>query len=148
MTYDPPSQRRSATGSAKRPCVAVIEDDGALLSALRFSLEAEGYDVRTFSNQIDVLAHQDAVHGIACLITDYRLTPLNGLELLALLQSRGMTAPPILVTSNPDEDCRREAARLGVPIVEKPLLTDALSRLVGELVGLGRTRLSGAGVHC
>ncbi|HVY33194.1 MAG TPA: response regulator [Caulobacteraceae bacterium] len=128
------SHRRLVREPVKRPCVAVVEDDGALLSALRFSLEAEGYEVRTFANQIDLLAHQDAVHGIACLIVDYRLNPLNGLELFVLLQSRGMTAPAILVTSNPDEECRREAARLGVPIVEKPLLTDALSRLVAQLV--------------
>jgi len=38
------------------------------------------------------------------------------------------------VTSHPDEECRRGARALGVKIVEKPLLSDDLSRLIGELV--------------
>jgi FixJ family two-component response regulator len=114
--------------------VVVVEDDAALLSALQFSLEAEGYDVRAFSNQIDVLTGQDIVSNASCLVVDFRLKPLDGLELFALLQSRGLKAPAILITSNPDEQCLTDAARLGVPIVEKPLLTDALSRQIGALI--------------
>jgi two-component system response regulator FixJ len=134
MTDGTPPHLRFAPEPRQRPCLAVMEDDRALLGALQFSLEAEGYDVRPFYNQIDLLAYPEVLHGVACLIVDYRLSPLDGLELFAVLQSRGMKAPAILVTSNPDEDCRREALRLGVPIVEKPLLTDALSRQVRALV--------------
>lgn len=129
-----PSPLRYAPEITDRPCVVVVEDDAALLSALQFSLEAEGYDVRAFANQIDVLNGQDIVSNASCLVVDYRLKPLDGLELLSLLQSRGLKAPAILITSHPDEQCRTEAARLGAPVIEKPLLTDELSRRIGALI--------------
>lgn len=129
-----PPALRYASEPADRPCVVVVEDDAALLNALQFSLEAEGYDVRAFSNQIDVLTGQDIVSNASCLVVDFRLQPLDGLELYSLLQSRGLKAPAILITSNPDEQCLTDAARLGVPVVEKPLLSDALSRQIGALI--------------
>ena len=125
---------RNASERAGRPCVLVLEDDTALLSALQFALEAEGYDVRTFSNQMQMLTGQDIVSSASCLVVDYKLSPLNGLEVFALLQGRGLKAPAILITSSPDTQCIEEAARLGVELVEKPLLTDALSRKIAELL--------------
>jgi two-component system response regulator FixJ len=132
MTTTPPL--RFAPEWNDRPCVVVVEDDAALLSALQFSLEAEGYEVRAFSNQIDVLNGQDIVSNASCLVVDFHLNPLDGLELYALLQSRGLKAPAILITSQPDDQCLTAAARLGVPIIEKPLLTDALSRQIRALI--------------
>ena len=37
-----------------------------------------------------------------------------------------MTLPAILITSHPKPDLRAAAAAAGVPIVEKPLIGDAL----------------------
>jgi FixJ family two-component response regulator len=125
---------RYASEHKDRPCVLVVEDDVALLSALQFALEAEGYDVRTFSNQMQVLSGQDIMSSASCLVIDYKLNPLNGLEVFALLRNRGMKAPAILITTRPDTQCIEEAVRLGVEVVEKPLLTDALSRKIAELI--------------
>lgn len=119
---------------SRRPRVVIVEDDPALLSALQFSLEAEGYEICAFLAQAELLARREAFLGASCLVLDYRQAPLDGLELYALLRSLGAAAPAILVTSHPDEECRRGAQRLGVRIVEKPLLSDDLSRLIGELV--------------
>ncbi len=117
-----------------RPRVVIVEDDRALLSALQFSLEGEGYDVWPFAAQGDLLGRRDSFLGAACLVLDYRQEPLNGLELYALLVGLGLKAPAILVTSNPDAACRRGARKLGLTIVEKPLLSDDLSRLISQLV--------------
>ncbi len=115
--------------------MVIVEDDPALLSALKFSLEAEGYEVHAFSDQTDLFNRRAVCLGASCLIIDYRLAPLNGLQLYALMEGGwGVGAPAVLVTSDPDEGCRRDAARLGVKIVEKPLLTDDLSRQVADLV--------------
>ncbi len=119
-----------------RPRVVIVEDDPALLSALQFSLEAEGYEVRAFATQSEILARREVFLAAACLVVDYRMAPLDGLELCALLQGLGFEAPAILVTSHPDEECRRSARALGVKIVEKPLLTNDLSRVIGEMVDL------------
>lgn len=134
MTSSSGAPLRYASERTDRPCVLVLEDDAALLSALQFALEAEGYDVRTFSNQMQMLSGQDIMSSASCLVVDYKLSPLNGLEVFALLQSRGMKAPAILITTGPDTQCIEAAARLGVEVVEKPLLTDALSRKIAELI--------------
>jgi two-component system response regulator FixJ len=134
MSCDPPSHLPHATERSARPCVVVVENDRALLNALQFSLEVEGYDVQPFSNPTELLAREGSVSTAACLVIDYRLSSLDGLQLFALLQSHGLTAPAILMTSQPDDHCRREALRLGIEIVEKPLLTDALSRRIRAFV--------------
>jgi FixJ family two-component response regulator len=133
-----PSVQRDQRRDPKRPRVVIVEDDAALLSALQFSLEAEGYEVRAFSVQTELLARREDFLGASCLLVDFHQMPLDGLELYALLEGMGMKAPAILMTSNPDSECRRGARGLGVKIVEKPLLSDDLSRLIGELVVLHR----------
>lgn len=134
-THLPLGDPRPNPGSAGlRPSVVIMEDDAALLSALKFSLEAEGYAVHAFSTETELMGRRAIFLGASCLIIDYRLTPLDGLRLYALMNGMGLMAPAILVTSNPDEECRRGAARLGMKIVEKPLLSDELSRVIAELV--------------
>jgi two-component system response regulator FixJ len=134
MSNLPPKTPLHAPKGRDRPTVVVVEDDADLLGALQYALEAEGYDVRTFANQMEVLAAQDIVSSAACLVVDYRMQPLNGLEMFDLLRSRGMKAPAVLITTNPDSQCIESAARLGVDLVEKPLVTDALSLKIAELI--------------
>jgi CheY-like chemotaxis protein len=55
---------------------------------------------------------------------------MSGLDALARLRARNVTAPAILITSNPQRALRDAARSAGVPIVEKPLLGDAL---VGDI---------------
>jgi two-component system response regulator FixJ len=122
------------------PRIVVIEDDAALLSALKFSLEAEGYDIRPFLGEAQILEHPTSIADASCIVLDYRLTPLDGLELLTLLKARGLKARAILMTTHPDQRCRDEAHRLGARIVEKPLLNDALSHAIRDLLGEKSTR--------
>ncbi len=133
LTQSPPVAHCSVV-AARRPGIVIVEDDAALLGALEFSLDAEGYDVRAFLGEARVLAHLRSVMDARCLVIDYRLTPLDGLELIALLRARGLRAPAILMASHPDGRCREQAHRLGARIIEKPLLNDALSRLIRELL--------------
>jgi FixJ family two-component response regulator len=51
---------------------------------------------------------------------------MDGLALLECLRAVGVGLPAILITTNPRTALRNRAAAAGVPIVEKPLLTDAL----------------------
>jgi two-component system response regulator FixJ len=66
----------------------------------------------------------------ACMIIDYELPGINGLQLLRALRLRHVTSPAILITTNPTRRLRAEAQAAGMPIVEKPLLTEDLERSV------------------
>lgn len=108
-----------------RPAVILVDDDPAVTHAVQFSFDLEGLDVRSFSDAESLLAMQDLPKE-GCLVLDYRLPGADGLELLERLRAKGVRMPAVLITTNPRPHLRTRAAAAGVPIIEKPLLTDAL----------------------
>jgi FixJ family two-component response regulator len=60
---------------------------------------------------------------------------LNGLDLIAKLHHRHIAAPAILIRSNPSLSLRQRAEKAAVPIVEKPLLGNALLDRIHHGVG-------------
>jgi FixJ family two-component response regulator len=115
------------------PRVLVVDDDQALLGALEFALEAEGYCVESFA---DAKAALESSPGqLSCLVIDYKLPEIDGMDLTQRLRAAGVTAPVILMTTNPDARCRARAERHGAVIVEKPLLGDRLLRQIRALTG-------------
>jgi two-component system response regulator FixJ len=105
----------------------LVEDDPSLLSALTFALEADGFVVHGHGRgQTAVDASQ--TDRADCLVVDLKLPDMDGLALVAMLRHQGVVAPAIVITTAPDERRRREAAKAGVQIVEKPLLDGELRR--------------------
>lgn len=139
---DPPLVEISPTvGSSvepARPTILVVDDDADLLAALRFSLEADGYRVRAFASAEAMLASDEGSDSAACLVIDYVLPRANGLDLIRALRQRGVGAPTILITTHPSLWVRELTGKLGVRIVEKPLLGGMLVQAVREEVA--RTR--------
>ena len=62
---------------------------------------------------------------------------LAGLDLIALLRAREFNAPAILITSHPSASLRDRAAEARVPIVEKPLLGNALLDKIRDVTTKG-----------
>lgn len=108
--------------------VHVVDDDPAVCNALKFALEVDGFNVRTYTSSREVLAGDLPITG--CMIVDYNLPELNGLELLNELDRRHVHLPSFLITSNPTATVRRRATAQGVAIIEKPLLGNQLSEAV------------------
>jgi FixJ family two-component response regulator len=54
------------------------------------------------------------------------LPGMTGLDLIATLRERQISAPAILITSNPSAALINRAKPAHIPIVEKPLLNDSL----------------------
>lgn len=111
---------------SKRSTVVVVDDDPAVRGALKFALELDGFEVVTYASGEALLACRD-IPQFGCLVLDYRLPGANALKLLADLRRRRVHLPALLITSNPTAALRLEAETLGVPILEKPLMCDALS---------------------
>lgn len=117
--------------AAARPVVVLVDDDSALSHALSFSFDLEGFDVHAYDDAETLLAARDYPAN-GCLVLDYRLPGMDGLSLLTRLRDEAVDLPAILVTSNPRPALRARAAAAGAPIIEKPLLTDALLTAVRQ----------------
>src|SRR5215475_3503100 len=105
--------------------VIVVSDDLAVRNSLKFSLEIEGLTVRSYASGADLLSASDLAL-CSCLVVDQKMPGMNGLDLIALLRARHFAARAILITSHPSSSLRERAQQAGVPIVEKPLLGNAL----------------------
>jgi len=124
-------RRRDAASMSDRPRVTIVEDDVSLLSALTFALEEEGFAVSPYDRGQELL---NGPPDTDCLVVDLKLRDADGLALIADLRRLGVSPPAILITTNPDGQCRRRAAAAGVEIVEKPLLGADLGRRIEQLI--------------
>jgi FixJ family two-component response regulator len=105
--------------------VIVIDDDLAVRTSLKFSLELEGLTVHSYGSGTELLSADDLAV-CSCLVVDQNMPGMSGLDLIALLRARHVAVPAILITSHPNPSLRERARKAAVPIVEKPLLGNAL----------------------
>jgi FixJ family two-component response regulator len=92
----------------ERATVVVIEDDPACRTALSRVLQAGGYRPVGFGSAEEFLAATpDAVP--VCYVLDIDLGGMSGLELQAILKSRGSKIPVIVMTAFDDPRFRKQA---------------------------------------
>ena len=112
--------------SCCKPTIYVVDDDAGVLGSLRFLLETDGFEVKTFRSGMALL-NAAAPVGIDCLVIDYKMPDINGIDLVGRLREHHVAAPVILITGYPDENIFARAAAAGVEhVLQKPLLGDGL----------------------
>ena len=118
--------------SQKTGTVLIVDDDAAVRSALKFALEVEGFSVRLYPGPEAVLAELD-LPCCGCLVVDYRMPVMDGLELVETLRERQVTLPAILITGRASNHLRTFAARAGIQqVLEKPLSDGALIAVIRQ----------------
>jgi len=81
--------------------VALVDDDQNILTSVSIALEAEGYDVRTFTNGADAYRAL-TTNGADLIVIDIKMPHMDGMELLTRLR-RVSEVPAIFLTSKDDE---------------------------------------------
>ena len=104
-----------------RPRIAIVVNDGPLLNALAFLLEADGWEAAAFRTAAELLAKLPRAQ---CLLVDHRLPDMDGLSLISTARGHGMTAPALIIAGKPGASLRGRAASAGIDIIEKPLVGD------------------------
>jgi FixJ family two-component response regulator len=120
--------------SIEVPVVYVVDDDTDVLGSLRFLLETDGFEVRTFRSGAALL--NAMVRGeVDCFVIDYKMPAMSGIDLAARLRNRDIEAPIILITGYPDENISAKAAAAGIHhVLLKPHLEESLvSRIRGAI---------------
>jgi len=116
--------------------IIIIDDDPQVLRSLCFLLETEGYRVLTFGSAMELL-EQPELPSNACLVVDYRMPIMNGIELLKEMREKYPDVPALIITGYPDNSIEPRAAELGIGVIRKPHLDDALLHGIRELLAEG-----------
>ena len=116
------------------PMIYVVDDDCDVLGSLRFLLETDGFDVRTFRSGAALLSGS-MVDEANCFVIDYKMPFMNGIDLAKRLQGRHLDAPIILVTGYPDGNIEEKAAAAGIRhVLLKPHLEGTLVSRIWDAI--------------
>jgi FixJ family two-component response regulator len=101
--------------------VFIVDDDPGVLQALSRLLNAAGYQTRAFSSAQEFLSvHDPSIPG--CLVLDFAMPDLNGLQLQEALLAGGMSRPIVFVTGKGDIVTSVRAMKEGaVDFLTKPV---------------------------
>ena len=110
----------------QKPLVGVVEDDAAVRDSLRLMLERNGYSVQTFCSTNDFLLTKK-IDRFNCLVLDFQLPGMNGLELLELLRLRAYSKPAIMIAAGAHLQLASRMQKVGVvDLLRKPIAPDTL----------------------
>lgn len=116
--------------------IYVVDDDYDVRTSLRFLLETEGFDVRTFRSGVALLGSSTR-NRADCLVVDYKMAELDGVELAFRLRRLDVSTPIILITGYPDEHISAKASSAGVrQVLLKPNLEDNLVDCVRSAIDM------------
>jgi len=113
--------------------VAIVDDDAAVRDSLRLLLEVMGYAVVAFESAAVFL--NTAMHNAACLISDYQMPGMTGLELAEEMRANGSVIPILLTTGSATPALFVKAAELGIKVLEKPFDEDDLLDFIRSILG-------------
>jgi two-component system, LuxR family, response regulator FixJ len=120
----------------RKPMIYVVDDDYDVRTSLRFLLETEGFDVRTFRSGSALLGSSTR-NRADCLVVDYKMAELDGLELATRLRRLQVSTPIILITGYPDENISAKASSAGVrQVLLKPNLEGNLIDCVRNAIDM------------
>ena len=116
--------------------IAIVDDDPAVLKALSRLLRSHAFRARTYGSGQEFLAALPT--GLPdCLIVDFQMPEMNGLELRQHLISNGIEIPTILITAHGDVALRDHSGL--VASLRKPLQQQALFEAIDRTVGGSRS---------
>ena len=143
----PPARAQAMTAhselSAPGFVVIVLDDDLAVRNSLKFSLEIEGFTVRSYATGAELLDAADPPD-CGCLVVDQHMPGMSGLDLHRRLVALGTSIPTVLITAFPGEEARTRG--LGADIIcslTKPFREQDLVDCILSAVARGSDGQSG-----
>jgi FixJ family two-component response regulator len=111
---------------SRAPAIAVIDDDEPFRMALIESLSSLEYSVCGFASAEEFVAG-DAQVSCDCVITDYHMPGMSGVDLKRLLTARGSKVPVIMITARAEPGLEAKAVACGaVCLLRKPFESKVL----------------------
>ncbi len=131
--------------------IALVDDDQNILASISMSLEAEGFDVNTYTDGVKALEGL-ADHPVDLAILDIKMPRMDGMELLNRIR-RNSQIPVIFLTSKDDEVDELLGLRMGAddyirkPFSQRLLLERIRALLRRSEANADQGRTGGANGH-
>jgi FixJ family two-component response regulator len=118
------------TSTPPRPTILVVDDDSAVRLSLGFLLETASFPVRLFASGQELLA-ASPLPETGCILIDYDMPGMGGMELLLQLRLRQVALPRLLITGKLGDGIRQAAVAAGAStVLGKPFESEDLIRAI------------------
>ena len=136
-----PSQSKASPKSHATPIVFVVDDDISVRESLELLIRSEGWQPETFESAQEFLAHPRALVP-SCLVLDFSLPGLNGLELQKRVAVERTDMPIIFITGFGDVPMTVQAMKAGAAeFLTKPFGDDVLVSAIRNAIERSKTAL-------
>ena len=118
----PNRNTRTMRSEARRSLVAVVDDEPIIRIAIGSLLQTAGYDAVLFASGSDFLESLTVQHP-DCLLLDYSMPGLSGLDVISSLVTTGKLDIPIIIVTG-SSDARLESRSLNAgarKVLRKPV---------------------------
>lgn len=118
-------------------CIAIVEDDPAIVEAYRQTLSARGAKIVVLSEPKHALQDQlESINRIDCILSDYRLKHTTGDVLIEMLRENyNSEIPALIVTGDTSPDQIHIFAALNVQVLHKPVTFQKIVNTMEQMLG-------------
>lgn len=107
------------------PFVAIVDDDRSVQTAIKDLIESAGLAAQCYGSAEEFLG-SERWHETACLVLDFMMPGMSGLEMQARLKTLGSPLPIIFITAHGDSTMQTEAMKAGAEVLLKPFDDEVL----------------------
>ena len=115
------------------PKLLIVDDQEDIRLMLRILLEDEGWDTELALSGEDALAQGDRVGRFDCLVVDYKMPGLDGMEVARRFRESGYDRPIIICSAYLTPGVEQEARSLGAETVTKSDLAELVQAVRREV---------------
>lgn len=114
--------------------LVLIEDDENVRRSMTMLLRARGFIIDAYRSGTEFLTLQGR-HGGDCLLIDYKMPRLDGLEVMRRVRAVNDTTPAIMITGYYSDSLLSRARSAGfAEVLEKPATPEALIRMISNTI--------------
>jgi len=114
--------------------LVLVEDDENVRRSMTMLLRSRGFQIDAYRSATELLLMQGA-HGGDCLLIDYKMPRVDGLQLMSRLRELNDQTPSIMITGYYSETLRNRALTAGfTDVLEKPAQPTAIIDMVNQIL--------------